>query len=109
MSPESTAAASVDANEPRDYIPYATLGMRAAAAYATDGQRRAPTCSPHRAPLAQLARLPPTLLLYGGAEPLHDQQQAFAARVASAGVPVDLHVGPRMEHVRQARVELAIA
>jgi len=46
--------------------------------------------------------LPPLLLVYGGAEMLHDQLLAFAQRVRNAGVPLTEHVEPERVHLWMA-------
>jgi acetyl esterase len=57
--------------------------------YTTDtGQRSEATASPLRATARQLASLPPTLVITAEADVLRDEGEAFARRLAHAGVPV---------------------
>ena len=52
----------------------------------------------HSALLADLAGLPPTVLITAGLDPLRDGGRAFAAKLASAGVPVSYYEVPGMIH-----------
>jgi acetyl esterase len=57
--------------------------------YTTDPADRAEiTASPLRASVAQLAGLPPTLLITGEADVLRDEGEAFGSKLREAGVPV---------------------
>jgi len=51
-----------------------------------ESRRREPTVSPLRAPLDQLAGLPPALIVTGENDVLRDEGEAYAARLAQAGV-----------------------
>ena len=65
--------------------------------YAPDVARRAePYSSPLLAP--SLSRLPPAIMVVAGCDPLHDEGVAYAERLRSAGVAVDLRVHPDMIH-----------
>jgi acetyl esterase len=55
-----------------------------------------PDVSPLRAP--DLAGMPPSFVLVAGADPLCDEGRAYAARLAEAGVPVELEVYEDMIH-----------
>jgi acetyl esterase len=58
-------------------------------AYTTDPDERATiTASPNRATTEQLAGLPPTLLLVDEADVLRDEDEAYAAKLREAGVPI---------------------
>jgi len=57
--------------------------------YTTDpGQRAEITCSPLRATVADLAGLPPALVMVGEADVLRDEGEAYSAKLRQAGVPV---------------------
>jgi acetyl esterase/lipase len=57
--------------------------------YCPDVERRAePFASPLRATDAQLAKLPPALLLVDEADVLRDEGEAYAGRLRAAGVPI---------------------
>lgn len=52
----------------------------------------------HSALLADLAGLPPTVLVTAGLDPLRDGGRAFAAKLAGAGVPVSYYEVPGIIH-----------
>ncbi|BFO54654.1 alpha/beta hydrolase [Acidovorax sacchari] len=53
----------------------------------------------------RLAGLPPTLLLVGDTDPMHDETLAYAARLKAAGLPVELHVLRKAERWPDALLE----
>lgn len=79
-----------------DYLPDPERLRVYARAYAGE----LPLDEPRVSPLfADLTGLPPLLVLVGGAERLHDDGIAIAARARAAGVDVTLHVEPDETHV----------
>ncbi|WP_327589570.1 alpha/beta hydrolase [Nonomuraea sp. NBC_00507] len=56
--------------------------------YTTTAQRAEITASPLRAALDQLAGLPPALIVTGEADVVHDEAEAYAAKLRAARVPV---------------------
>jgi acetyl esterase/lipase len=88
---QASHAAHVD-----DYLPDPERLRHYARAYAG----ALPLDEPRVSPLfADLTGLPPLLVLVGGAERLHDDGLAVAARARAAGVDVTLHVEPDEIHV----------
>jgi len=59
---------------------------------------RHPEASPLRAPDDDLRLLPPALVMTAGCDPLCDEGQAYADRLAALGVPVDYRLEPEMIH-----------
>ncbi len=55
---------------------------------------------------ADLAGLPPAWIGVGELDLFHDEAVAYAERLRAAGVPVDLHVEPRMHHGADAMADL---
>ena len=53
-------------------------------------RRKEPTASPLKASLEELKDLPPALVINGEFDVLRDEGLAYAARLASEGVPVTL-------------------
>ncbi len=53
----------------------------------------------------RLAGLPPTLLLVGDTDAMHDETLAYAARLDAAGLPVELHVLRKAERWPDALLE----
>lgn len=91
----SVSGDSVERNHGRDvWLSRRHLG-RWASYYAHTSDRRAPLLSPV---FGDLSQLPPLLLLVGEHEVLLDDALRVAQRAQRAGTPVQLHVGPRMQH-----------
>ncbi|HEX2578379.1 MAG TPA: alpha/beta hydrolase [Aquihabitans sp.] len=88
-------AAAITEKAAADPMLRATSLARSAADYAGDDLRR-PLVSPV---LADLAGLPPLLVLVGTAEILLDDSLTFASRAREAGVSVDLQVEEGLVHV----------
>jgi acetyl esterase len=66
--------------------------------YQPDPDRRPdPSCSPLRAP--DLHRLPPTLVVVAGADPLRDEALAYADAVRAAGGTATVHLQPGVPHL----------
>lgn len=59
---------------------------------------RHPDAAPLHAPDEDLRVLPPTLILTAGCDPLRDEGQAYADRLAALGVPVDYRLEPELIH-----------
>ena len=59
---------------------------------------RDPRVSPLWADDATVAALPPATFVLAGHDPLHDEGQAYAERMAAAGVPVEVHSFPGQIH-----------
>ncbi len=88
------AGGSMDTNAAADFGDRELL-----VAWAEDYVPRGTPRDPRAFPIdAKLDRLPPVLIQVGGAEVLHDQIVAFAARARAAGVNVALEVEPDMFH-----------
>ncbi len=83
---ESNAA--WDWAEPEDFVRWADT-------YLAGASPRDPRASPT---YADLAGLPPLLILLGGAEMLRDQVTELASRARAAGTRVDLEIEPDMIH-----------
>jgi epsilon-lactone hydrolase len=88
--------ASLIDNAPFDYAEASDFEAWSACYLGGSGVRRDdPAVSPL---FADLAGLPPTLVVLGGAEMLHDQVTDFVARGKAAGSPVELVEEPDMIH-----------
>jgi acetyl esterase len=59
---------------------------------------RRPEASPLRAPDDDLRGLPPALVMTAGCDPLRDEGQAYAERLATLGVPVTYRLEAEMTH-----------
>jgi monoterpene epsilon-lactone hydrolase len=86
---------SLESNAPYDYAEPKNFQAWADAYLKGGGSARDPRVSPL---FADLAKLPPTLVLLGGAEMLHDQVIAFVTRAQAAGSPVELYEQADMIH-----------
>jgi acetyl esterase/lipase len=89
--------ASVDANEPYDYISRRALEQYKKR-FVSDGDVRNPLAAPL---YADLQGLPPMLIQVGSAETLLDDSLRIAERARQANVDVTLHVWEDMIHVWQ--------
>ncbi len=78
---------SLESNSPYDYAEPKDFEVWAATYLKNGGSTRDPRVSPA---YGNLQHLPPTLVLLGGAEMLHDQVTAFVERARAAGSPVEL-------------------
>ena len=66
--------------------------------YLVDVDVRDPRVSPLWADDATVADLPAATFVLAGHDPLHDEGQAYAERLAAAGVPVEVHAFPGQIH-----------
>lgn len=91
----SARGGSLEANAPYDYAEPGDFEAWAGAYLKNGGSARDPRVSPL---YGDLKRLPPTLILLGGAEMLHDQVTAFVERARAVGSPVELFEQADMIH-----------
>jgi len=89
-------AASYASREPTDRLFSPASAREAADAYLQGVDNADPLASPL---FADLTGFPPALVLAGGDEVLLDDALRLAARLATAGGSVDLHVAAGMQHV----------
>jgi len=88
------SCASHQRNAETDYL--ATEHTRRWASYYAGGaDLRDPLISPH---FADPAGFPPTMVMVGTAEILHDEGVEFARRAEESGVQTELHMGHEMPH-----------
>jgi acetyl esterase len=63
-----------------------------------DQDLAAPEISPLFAPMSEMAKLPPTILVAAGFDPLRDSNRAYAEKLKNAGVPVNYREIPSLIH-----------